>query len=205
MGAVWGLGHAATIFIVGILVILLKTGISDPTAGILETAVGAMLVVLGLMNMTGRGISSWGVLRHSHPHEHGDGEHNHELLEPELVQGAHAHPHIHRPKSGWLGRQWKQMGAGEPLRAALVGLVHGLAGSAAVALLVLASISDVRSAVLFLALFGLGNIAGMLTLSVLMERVLSALSGWWNPLERVLQLSTGLLSLIFGLWIIRKG
>lgn len=204
LGAFWGLGHAAVIFLVGVLVIFLKTLISDPLASGLETAVGVMLVLLGLLNMAGRGLSSWGVRRHSHSHDHDDPEHSHGLLERGHTHGPHAHAHVHGFEPGWLLRHWRGLGRGELFRAALVGLVHGLAGSAAVTLLVLASIPETRSAVLFLIVFGLGNIAGMLALSALMEQVLRVFSGWWASIERVLIFGTGLLSFLFGLWVIRR-
>jgi high-affinity nickel-transport protein len=77
-----------------------------------------------------------------------------------------------------------------------------LAGSAAVALLVMAAIPNPRAAVLYLFVFGAGTLAGMLLLSCLMESALLWLSRWWSVADRVSMFVTGLLSAVLGAWIV---
>lgn len=179
LGAFWGLGHTITIFAVGALIILLKVSI-PPRAGLsMEAAVGLTLIALGLFNLAGRGLGARGAPPRDHPHAHPD--------EPEL---------------GWLKRHLRDAGAFQLARSLSVGLVHGLAGSAAVALLVLATIGNPRAAVLYLLIFGLGTLVGMLILSTLMEMALLRAASSWLRLERVLTSATGLLSLVFGLWVV---
>ena len=95
-------------------------------------------------------------------------------------------------------------GAGRPPtgRAFLVGMAHGLAGSAAVALLVLATVRDPRWASLYLLIFGVGTLAGMLLVTAGLAIPLSAVTRRWGGSGRVLRLSTGALSLLFGVWLI---
>jgi len=82
--------------------------------------------------------------------------------------------------------------------------VHGLAGSAAVALLVLATIKEPRAAVMYLLVFGGGTLAGMLLMSSLMELSMLSMSRWWSRADRLMALGTGLLSAGFGLWVVYR-
>jgi high-affinity nickel-transport protein len=94
-------------------------------------------------------------------------------------------------------------GVGRPAagRAFAVGLVHGLAGSAAVALLVLAAVRDVRWGCVYLAMFGLGTLAGMTLVTTGMALPLIAARQRWSGASRALRLGTGALSLGFGIWL----
>lgn len=94
--------------------------------------------------------------------------------------------------------------AGRPLagRAFIVGLVHGLAGSAAVALLVLATVRDPRWACGYLLVFGLGTLMGMVLVTTGFALPVAAAAQRWGGAERLIRVSTGALSLVFGLWLI---
>ena len=94
-------------------------------------------------------------------------------------------------------------GAGRPLarRAFAVGLVHGLAGSAAVALLVLATVRDPRWACCFLAVFGLGTLAGMALITTGFAFPVATAARRWGGARRLIRVSTGALSLAFGVWL----
>jgi high-affinity nickel-transport protein len=96
-----------------------------------------------------------------------------------------------------------RVGAGPPPpgRAFVVGLAHGLAGSAAVALLVLASVRDAGLAMLWLLVFALGTVAGMVLVTTGIALPLGALRGRWASSERAVRLATGTLSLGFGIWM----
>ena len=201
LGAVWGLGHSATILAVGAAIIVLRVAVPPRLGLALEGCVGLALIVLGALNMAGRRAGPSGLERHSHAHDHHDPEHRHGLLEEE---GEHSreHSHLAEPKLGWLSRHVRDAGLVQLLRAALVGLVHGLAGSAAAALLVLAAIPTPKTAMLYLLVFAAGTLAGMLLLSALMELAMAKLAAWWKTAERSLAFATGLLSLLFGLSIL---
>lgn len=171
LGAVWGLGHGVTIFLVGAAIILLKIQIPHRLGLAMEFVVGLVLAALGLFNMIG----------HQFPHSHAHAQE----FEPQGLKGA-----------------VQQAGSLQILRSALVGLAHGLAGSAAVALLVLGAIPTPRAAMLYLLVFGLGTLAGMLVLSTLMEFCLLCLTRWWKTADKILTFATGLLSLFFGIYIL---
>ena len=182
LGAVWGLGHSLTIFGVGALIIAGRLTIAPRLGLALEGFVGVVLVVLGLWNLAGRG-GDGGVTAHEH-------------------DGAPAH--LHLPEEGWLTRQLREAGPAQLLRSAGVGLAHGLAGSAAVALLVLAAIPEPRAGLLYLAVFGLGTMAGMLSISAAMEYSLVKLAARWTVGRLWLTRAAGLASLLFGLWVLRE-
>lgn len=201
LGAFWGLGHTITIFLVGAAIILLKVEIPARLGLGLEFCVALVLILLGALNMAGHGLGGLGVPRHSHPHSHDDPDHAHALLERAHGDRAHVHPHLHDVDVSWLEGSLRDAGALQLARSLAVGLVHGLAGSAAVALLVLSTIREPRAAVCYLLVFGAGTMAGMLALSALMELAMLKLARSWERGERLFSFATGLLSLAFGLWL----
>lgn len=176
LGAWWGLGHTAALLVVGVALGLLRTSLPDGLERALETGVAIMLMLLGArairigVRQMRRGPGAW--------HQHGGAVHHHPAA------GRHLH----------VGR-W----ALSP-RAFVVGVVHGLAGSGALAVLAMSEFPDLSARLLFVALFGLGSVAAM--------AVLSGLAGWqlarWSARPGAsawLQLSAGLLSLVVGiLW-----
>ena len=202
LGAVWGLGHTVTIFLVGVAIILFKVSIPPRIGLSMEFCVGLVLIALGILNVAGYGLGSLGLKTHRHAHDPRDPEHSHLLLEPAKDAHGHSHPHVHEADLGWLTRHARRAGLFQLARSGAVGLVHGLAGSAAVALLVLAAIPGPREAVLYLLIFGLGTLVGMLLLSTLMELCMAYLARWWKWAEWGLTAGTGLLSLAFGLYLV---
>jgi hypothetical protein len=189
IGAVWGVGHTLTILAVGSGIIVFGWVIPPRLGLSMEWTVGVMLVLLGFLNL--RGIIPRSKHVHSHVHEHGDYVHTH-------VHGHEPEAHSHAPDAtpvGWLDRHFGALGAYRYVRPLLVGIVHGLAGSAAVALLVLTTIHDPGLAVFYLLIFGLGTIVGMM----LMTMVISLPFGWISP--RGLRVASGAISLAFGLFI----
>jgi high-affinity nickel permease len=171
IGAFWGVGHTVTIFVVGAGIILFNLVIPVRVGLSMELSVAVMLIVLGLMNVAGflRSMPGGSIhthngeeVIHSHPHSHGDYVHNHpHTHEPEV--------HRHSPNQtplAWLDRVFGRIGLYQYLRPFVVGAVHGLAGSAAVALLVLTTIRNVHWAVAYLLIFGVGTIAGMMLITM---------------------------------------
>ncbi len=183
LGAVWGLGHTVTIFLVGTAIIVFKVKVSARVGLSLELAVAFALVLLGALNVAGLRVGSTGTFRHSH-----DGEPEHE--------------HVVEPELGWLERRFGRGAFAQFARSLIVGLVHGLAGSAAIALLVLAAVSSAKAALLYLCVFGAGTLVGMLFISSLMEASMLALMRRWTSADRALTIGTGAVSLAFGLYLI---
>ena len=150
MGAAWGIGHTITLFAVCSAVILFGYVLTARMTATIEFAVGVMLIVLGL--------NVFRKLRrakiHFHVHDHADSRphihaHSHATARLPHDEDPHCHPH---PR-------------GFPVRALLVGLVHGAAGSAALLALALASAHHPRTAILYVLLFGVGSLLGMTVLS----------------------------------------
>ncbi len=149
-GAVWGLGHTVTLFAICTAVILLGMSLTERMAATLEFGVGVMLVFLGLDVL--RRMRSQRI--HFHAHEHDGGRphiHAHSHLGATAPHGQD--PHEHRHPEGFL------------LRALVIGLVHGAAGSAGLLALAVAATRDPWSALGYVAVFGLGSILGMAALS----------------------------------------
>jgi ABC-type nickel/cobalt efflux system permease component RcnA len=177
-GAAWGLGHTVTLFLFGSVVLLLDTVVPERLAQVLEFAVGVMLIVLGLDVL--RRVAKQRV--HFHMHRHADGvEHFHAHAHSSAKQHDPAH-HEHPHPQGF------------PVRALLVGLMHGMAGSTALILLTLETVNSPATGVFYIALFGLGSIAGMAALSVLIAVPLrcSARGLTWlhNGLQSVIGIAT---------------
>jgi high-affinity nickel permease len=169
VGALWGLGHTATILVVGGAIVLFGWVIPPRLGLSMEMSVAVMLIVLGAMNLSGA-LSSIKQLAHGHEHSLDD------------TPSKHAHVR-------------------GPLRPLVIGVVHGLAGSAAVALLVLATIKSAHMALLYLPIFGVGTVAGMMLLTAAMALPLTALSRRFGSVETFMARATGLVSIAFGLFM----
>jgi high-affinity nickel-transport protein len=208
IGAAWGFGHTITIMVVGGAIILFGVVIPPRLGLSMEFAVGIMLVLLGVLTLTGAGrVVRVAGLRHSHElaldapvtHAHGDYVHSHIHVHS---QEPHGHPEDRTPIA-WLDRssvgylslyQW--------LRPFVVGLVHGLAGSAAVALLVLTIIRDPVWAMGYLLLFGVGTIGGMMLITLALSAPFALTSFKLTRLNWRLRVASGLISFVFGLFLI---
>ena len=206
IGAFWGVGHTLTIFVVGAGIILFNLVIPVRVGLSMELSVAVMLIILGLINVAGflrsmpaESIQSTGDehMTHSHPHSHGDYVHNHPHSHK---TDAHPHSPDHTPLA-WLDRVFGKVGLYQYLRPFVVGVVHGLAGSAAVALLVLTTIRNVRWAVAYLLIFGVGTIAGMMLITMSIASAFTMVGKGREKFSRRLALASGLLSLCFGLFV----
>ena len=213
IGGLWGIGHTITIFCVGAAIILFNVVIPPRIGLTMELAVGLMLILLGILNLTGitRRIThrympdhSHGAVVHSHRHEHDGTVHEH-------IHGHSPEVHMHLGAEDDASRDQKPQGVFQAalhklwlyqfVRPLAVGLVHGLAGSAAVALLVLAEIRDPRWALAYLLIFGIGTIAGMMVITMMIGAPFAYTRGRFAPFNRGLGIASGLLSLAFGLFI----
>jgi len=202
VGAFWGIGHTLTILAVGGAIIVFNVVIPPRVGLTMELAVGIMLVLLGISNLTGitRAITERftpGLTGgHSHAHQHGDYVHTH--LHGH-APGHHGHAENATPQAR-LDRRFGRLGAYQAIRPLVVGLVHGLAGSAAVALLVLATIHKPVWAVAYLLVFGVGTIAGMMLITAAIA-VPYAYTARFSRLNAGLAAASGVVSLCFGLFI----
>jgi high-affinity nickel-transport protein len=204
IGALWGVGHTFTIFVVGGVIILFGVVIPPRLGLTMEFAVAVMLILLGVMSLTGTLGRITGSLSaragghvgfHAHAHRHGDYVHDH----------PHAHdqsPHGHAEEQTPLGRLdhlFGRLGVYHVARPLVIGLVHGLAGSAAVALLVLATIRDPLWGVVYLLVFGVGTIAGMMLITAALAIPFAYTARNLGQLNRYLGIAAGVLSIVFGL------
>jgi len=179
VGGLWGVGHTISLFVVGLLVILLKFQISESLEAKLEACVGAMLVLLGL-NALRKLFQASKV--HVHSHEH-DG-HKHVHIHTHGQEGAEPSHHRLSPRS------------------VVIGMVHGLAGSAALMLLVVPTISSQALAILYILIFGIGSIGGMMAMSFLIGLPFHFTAGRFEILNRGIRLVAGVFSLCLGSSII---
>ncbi|MDF2787318.1 MAG: protein UreH [Neobacillus sp.] len=176
-GVFWGIGHTATLFIIGIVLILMKGEIPEKWAMSLEFLVGIMLVYLGITTILS--------FKNIHLHKHG---HN-----GELHKHVHSHEHIgtheHSP-------QHKKVSY---LKSMLIGLVHGLAGSGAMIVLTMSTVNSAWEAAVYILIFGTGTVFGMLFFTTLIG-IPFVFSAKKFSLNRALTQVTGVISTVFGIY-----
>jgi len=202
IGALWGIGHTLTIFFVGAAIILFNLVIPPRIGLAMELTVGLMLILLGALNLAGVTQLITHRLTPAHNHVRIGTIHSHVH---EGIFQKHVHtPEMHAPlgkRRGVFQNALLRLGLYQFLRPLAVGLVHGLAGSAAVALLVLTAIHDPHWAIAYLLVFGLGTIAGMLLITMIIGAQFAYVSKRFAPLNRGLGFVSGLVSIAFGLFI----
>jgi high-affinity nickel-transport protein len=206
IGILWGVGHTVTILVVGAGIILFDLAIPTRVGLTMEFSVGLMLILLGVLNLTGA--MAWISEKFSPAHPQVTGSHAHVH---EHDWQVHLHWHSHSPRKEhhgesltppkWMDGASNGLGVFHTLRPLFVGLVHGLAGSAAVALLVLSTIREPKWAVLYLLIFGVGTIAGMMLITAAISVPFSFAGYKFAWLNKGLIFGSGLLSLGFGLFV----
>jgi high-affinity nickel permease len=187
-GLTWGLGHTMTLFAFAGAAILLGHAIPEQFARPVETAVGVMLVGLGLHVL-------WRLWRdrvHFHRHGHGDGT-NH----------LHAHSHAGGiARHGSAAQILHHHAHGFRWRTLLVGLMHGMAGSAALLVLAASRASSPLAGLGYVALFGIGSMVGMGALSGVIAVPLAISARWLTSVNRALQGAVGLVTTAIGVMTI---
>ncbi len=185
-GAYWGLGHSLTLFLFGSIALLVDNVIPANLAAGLEFAVGIMLILLGVDVL-------WRVYKnnvHFHIHQHNQ-------------NNAHFHAHSHAGETSHTQSSHQhQHTKGIPRRALMIGLMHGMAGSAALIILTFERVQNLWQGLLYMTLFGMGSIAGMAVLSAIIAVPLrrSAMGMTW--LYNGLQLSVAAFTISIGSLIV---
>jgi high-affinity nickel permease len=182
VGAFWGLGHALSLGLAGGAILMMRVTVPAAVTSVLESLVAAMLVILGALAL--RKALRWKV--HAHPHRHDGTTHVHFHAHAREQAQVHHHPH---PLQG-------------SLRPFVVGTVHGLAGSAGLALLALSAAPTFGAGLLYLAIFGIGSVAGMLLLSAVLSVPLAYVEARYATLHRAVQVAAGTVSVAFGLYLL---
>ena len=184
IGVSWGVGHTAALLVFGLGVAAFRLTLTPRFSEWLEFLVGCMLVLLGgnvlYKLVKGRAL-------HAHAHAHDGAAHTH--LHVHAGEAGHDHPHQHRTLR--LG--------GRPF---VVGVVHGLAGTAALMMLVVGALPSLLLAAGYILIFGVGSIGGMTVMSLLMTVPLALAARRLALIERLIRLGAGLFSLGFGLFLI---
>ena len=177
LGMFWGFGHAIALFLVGLIVLLLKIKIPEKMALLAELLVGVMLIILGINVLFAINKNKI----HIHKHKHGNEEHVH--FHSHKLGKYHYHKHI-------------------PLKQSfLTGLIHGLAGNAALTLLILATINPALLGLIYTLFFGIGSILGMMLISTIISLSFAAIPNLQKT-QKLIRSSTGLISMTIGLIIV---
>ena len=181
-GLTWGLGHTLTLFVFAGAAILVGHAIPEHLSRPLETAVGIMLVGLGAHLL-------WRLWRdrvHFHRHRHDDGTvhiHAHSHAGETIPHARASHEHAHH------GFRWRTL---------LVGLMHGMAGSAALLVLTVTQAPNAAIGLGYVALFGLGSMIGMGLLSSVIAVPIAISARWLTFANRGLQAAVGLVTIAIG-------
>jgi ABC-type nickel/cobalt efflux system permease component RcnA len=185
-GAVWGLGHTITLFLFGSTVIWLDTLMPQQLAHYLEMAVGLMLIALGI-DVIRRVIKN---RIHYHAHNH-------------RQQGTHFHAHSHAGEGAHhQSPHQHQHGQRFPVRTLMIGLMHGMAGSAALILITLDTMTSLWTGMGYMLLFGLGSMVGMALISMIIAIPLQASARRLTWMHNGLQLGIGVMTVGLGLSIV---
>ena len=176
LGIAWGLGHTAAVAVVALLVVGLGISLPERLWPVAELAVAVMLVALGTVVVWRYARGRW----HIHRHAHGSEPHLH--LHSHARGRAHDHPHT----------------AGDVHRSLGFGLLHGLAGSAAVIVLLVAAAPSTAMRIGYVGAFGVGTVVGMLGVSLLLGGVVRLASGRGDRWATVLHVGSAAGSIVMG-------
>ena len=178
VGGLWGVGHTISLLVAGAVVIFLKLQISEATEARLESVVGVMLIILGINAL--RKLFKIETL-HIHKHEHGEREH------------VHLHSH---------GKDKAESHHRFGFRSVVIGMVHGLAGSAALMLMVVPTIASPWLALAYIVIFGIGSIGGMMAMSFLIGLPMHFTANRFHALNKALRFGAGVFSFGLGTFIV---
>lgn len=192
VGALWGVGHTASLVAAGVVVIFLQVVIPERVAAFLELAVALMIIFLGGRVLYLLLRSRKGMHVHTHSHDGKTHSHLHFHGQEDAHKVTDSHKHVGAPHNKGAG--WRPL---------IVGMVHGLAGSAALTLLVLTEVMRGGSQALgiaYLLIFGVGSIGGMLLMSAFISLPFVFTSARFERVNTPVRLLAGLASVFFGMY-----
>jgi len=181
VGTFWGVGHTSSLLLISLIVLLLRASIPENIARWMEAPVALMLVALGITTII-RAVRERGWRIHSHTHTHDE-------------SSPHTHLHIHLEEEHAHQHRFFKIGK----RPFVVGMVHGVAGSAALTLLVLSTIPSVALGLLYIGVFGVGSIGGMLLMSALIGLPFALTARRYAFINGGIRLVAGAFSIVYGL------
>jgi len=177
-GIFWGLGHTSTIFLVGVIMIVFKVNIPAGAFSYFEAAVGVMLILVASYRLyIFLRDEQTAISFHRHQHEHAGVNH-------------HLHTHVHLK-----GKNLHKASYG-------IGIVHGLAGSGALVVLIMTQIESIADSILYLVIFGLGSIAGMTLVAGIFSVPFSKKLMRSKLLRTILVLVSSGLCFVYGCYVI---
>jgi ABC-type nickel/cobalt efflux system permease component RcnA len=179
IGTIWGLGHTLTIFAVGSMIILFGVVIPPRLGLSMEFSVALMLILLGVLNLTG-------VMQR---------------VTAYLTRNSSSETVASKAET-LIDRSIGRFGVYQCVRPLVIGIVHGLAGSAAVALLVLSTIHSPIWATVYLLIFGAGTMVGMMCMTAMMAVPLAYAGNRFSSLSRVFSVASGVVSVCFGFFLV---
>jgi nickel/cobalt exporter len=189
IGSVWGLGHTITIFIVGSLIILFGVEIPPRLGLSMEFSVALMLVLLGILNLTG--VMQKVAVRLTPA-----------IADPANTTSSEMSDARSSKMENLLENSIGRLGIYQCVRPLAIGLVHGLAGSAAVALLVLSTIHSPIWATAYLLIFGAGTMIGMMCMTAMIAVPFAFAGDRFAKLGKYLGAASGMASLCFGSFLV---
>jgi high-affinity nickel-transport protein len=227
VGAAWGVGHTLTLLVVGGILAAFGLVVPAGVAALLELAVAVMLIALGILTLAGappgwarnlaplvpratapRYVPAGALHRHvaslrqrpaqhAHVHAHGDYVHVHRHGH---TAAAHGHAEDDTPPAR-LDRFLDSFRAWRLVRPFVVGSVHGLAGSAAVGLMVAATLDGPLPTLGYLLVFGAGTVAGMMLVTATLALPFTTGAARLPQVNEMLRIGSGVLSVVFGVWL----
>jgi cytochrome c biogenesis protein CcdA len=180
---VWGIGHSTVLFIIGLLVLTLSVVIPQSVLRLFDSAAGVLLIILGVLvirPLIAERIRS-DQINHEHTHSHPQ-LHPHSHPHDQIKDNHHGHAHLHK--------------------SALTGALQGLGGSAALMLVTLSTVNSVGVGLVFICLFGVGVILGMIGIACLVGSVLAYTASNLEKVHKIIKALTGSVSIVFGILII---
>lgn len=188
-GVFWGIGHTLTLVVVAGTCLVLRTNVPDTLAAQLEFAVGLMLVALGAQVL----FRLWRDRLHFHSHRHGDGQihfHAHSHSGEALAHAESPHDHQHAEALPW--------------RTLAIGLVHGMAGSAALVVLTASTLESPAWGIAYILAFGFGTTLGMGLLSAVIAAPITLTARSLTFANRSLQFVIGIATCAIGLSVLTE-
>jgi nickel/cobalt exporter len=200
IGLLWGLGHTITIFLVGSAIIIFGVVIPPRLGLSMEFCVALMLILLGILNLTGA--LRWIAERFTPANPGAESQRRAAFWNPASEKEDKSSATLSPDSKAFLSRTIGKLGLYQTLRPLVVGLVHGLAGSAAVALLVLSTIKNPFWSTAYLLVFGFGTMAGMMLMTAAISLPLVLTGKKYFRINRHLTAISGLASVAFGMFLV---